>query len=195
MISGLLLHAVAAVWLLCSDAHSQRLRSITQSKPTSLSSAATITIIINTVVIVNILKENWKNTQMIFTSCSPQIILSTNPRNRTRTNAAMLAIYKDASKGHWDIWTVCLSIRMANVTGSIWPASSIFGLLTYLCPASTMLLRCFYHASTTRLLHFYHTSIMLLPCFNHTSTVPCFYRRLSFGQPVHYASIPIAKCQ
>ena len=49
-----------------------------------------------------------------------------------------------------DIWTVtvCLSIRMANVTGSIWPASSTFGLLPYLCPASTMLQPYCYHAST-----------------------------------------------
>ena len=44
--------------------------------------------------------------------------------------------------------TVCLSIRMANVTGSIWPASSTFGLPPYLCPASTMLLPYCYHAST-----------------------------------------------
>ena len=76
MISELLLHAVAAVWLLCSDAHSQRLRSITQSNPTSLSSAATITINIIIVVVINILKEDWKNTQMRFTSCSAQIIES-----------------------------------------------------------------------------------------------------------------------
>ena len=170
MISGLLLHAVAAVWLLCSDAHSQRLRSITQSKPTSLSSAATITIIINIVVIVNILKENWKNTQMIFTSCSPQIILSTNPRNRTRTNAAMLAIYKDASKGHLDSDSVsvnqdgqCHGQHLASIL-YLWTSTIPLSCIYH---AATM----FHHASTTLLLHFYHTSIRLQPCSNHTSTM------------------------
>ena len=80
-----------------------------------------------------------------------------------------------------DIWTVtvCLSIRMANVTGSIWPASSTFGLLPYLCPASTMLQP---HCIST----------ILLSCFYHASTIllPCFHRRLSFGQPVVFTLVP-----
>ena len=89
----------------------------------------------------------------------------------------MLAIYKDASKGHLDIWTVCLSIRMANVTGSICPASSIFGLLPYLCPASTM-----------RLPSFYHTLTICLPCFHHTFTaiLPYFYYNFTTLQPYFY---------
>ena len=62
--------------------------------------------------------------------------------------------------------TVCLSIRMANVTGSIWPASSIFGLLPYLCPASTMLLPHVYCI----LLYFNNASTMLPPYCYHAST-------------------------
>ena len=82
----------------------------------------------------------------------------------------MLAIYKDASKGHLDSDSVSVN-QDGQCHGQ--HLASILYLLTFTIPlsciyhASTI----FYHASNTHLLHFYYTSIMLLPCFNHTSTM------------------------
>ena len=73
----------------------------------------------------------------------------------------MLAIYKDASKGHLDSDSVSVN-QDGQCHGQ--HLASILYLWTFTIPLS-----CIYNASTT--LHFYHTSFMLLPCFNHTSTM------------------------
>ena len=74
----------------------------------------------------------------------------------------MLAIYKDASKGHLDSDSVSVN-QDGQCHGQ--HLASILYLWTFTIPLS-----CFYHASTILL--------------------PCFHRRLSFGQPVVFTLVP-----
>ena len=83
----------------------------------------------------------------------------------------MLAIYKDASKGHLDNDSVSVN-QDGQCHGQ--HLASILYLWTSTIPSS-----CIYHASTTLLLHFYHTSTMLP-----------LHSRLSFGQRVVFTLVP-----
>ena len=91
--------------------------------------------------------------------------------NRTRTNAEMLAIYKDASKGHLDSDSVsvnqdgqCHGQHLASIL-YLWASTIPFS-----CIYHAMFLPCFHPTSTAFLPYFFHASTMLQPYLYHAST-------------------------